>query len=194
LPSLPPQSTIARLLSGPVGPGTLVWIGLRPSRKAPVVTPTSATLIAHQGVEGDHYRTQRDGTRQVTLIAAEDLAAMASFLGRSDVPPELLRRNFVVRGMNLNALKGRKIWIGSAVLEITGECAPCSQMETNLGPGGADGADPFGGAKSGSVMLSCAKTQMPPTYQRRLHKFSADDPRRLSRDRPACAGTAGGSF
>ncbi len=145
MPSLPPQSIIAQLLSGPVGPGTLVWIGLRPSRNAPMIVPESAQLVAKKGIEGDRYRTQRDGARQVTLIAAEDLAAIASFMGRPEVPPELLRRNFVTRGINLNALKGRSIRIGLAVLEVSGDCAPYSQMEANLGAGGYNAVRGRGG-------------------------------------------------
>lgn len=140
-----PQSSIAQLLSGPIGPGSLTWIGLRPSRKAEMIAPSTALLVAEKGIEGDRYRTQRNGPRQVTLIAAEDIAAIASFIKKDQVRPELLRRNLVTRGVNLNALKGEKIRIGIAVLEITGECAPCSQMETNLGPGGYNAVRGRGG-------------------------------------------------
>ncbi|MET1045555.1 MAG: MOSC domain-containing protein [Hyphomicrobium sp.] len=144
--SPPPQSAIAQLLSGPVGPGTRSWIGLRPSRKAPMTMPASATLIAQQGIAGDRYQTQSNGGRQVTLMASEDLVAIASFMGKADISPELLRRNFVTRGINLNALKGRNLRIGAAViLEISGECAPCSQMEANLGPGGYNAVRGRGG-------------------------------------------------
>lgn len=158
--SLPPQSTISQLLAGPVGPGQLVWIGLRPSRKAPMLTPVSALFVAEQGIEGDRYRTQQNGPRQVTLIAAEDLAAIASFMGK-DVLPELLRRNLVTNGLNLNALKGRRIRIGQVVLEISGECAPCSQMEANLGAGGYNAVRGRGGLTariitSGEVRLGDA--------------------------------------
>lgn len=145
--SLPPvlQSTIRQLLAGPVGPGRLVWIGLRPSRKAPMLMPASVLFVAQNGIEGDRYRTERNGPRQVTLIAAEDIAAIASFLRRMDVPPELLRRNLVTQGINLNALKGQRLQIGQAVLEVSGECAPCSQMEANLGPGGYNAVRGRGG-------------------------------------------------
>jgi len=142
--SLPHQSILAKLLAGPVGPGRLTWIGLRPSRKAPMLTPASALFVAGQGIEGDRYKTQRNGPRQVTLIAAEDLAAIASFMGR-DVSPELLRRNLVTSRLNLNALKERRILIGEVVLEASGECAPCSQMEANLGPGGYNAVRGRGG-------------------------------------------------
>jgi MOSC domain-containing protein YiiM len=131
-----PQSPLARLLAGPVRPGEVAWIGLRQARLGPIVSVTSAVLIAAHGIDGDHYDTRRDGPRQVSLIASEDLVAMAAFLGRAEVAPDLLRRNLVTRGINLIALKDRRFRIGPAVLEGSGECAPCSRMETNLGPGG----------------------------------------------------------
>jgi MOSC domain-containing protein YiiM len=141
----PPQSALAKLLAGPVGPGELVWIGLRPSRNAPMIEPNSATLISQRGIEGDRYRTDRNGPRQVTLIAAEDIAAIASFLGKDAVAPELLRRNLVTRSINLIALKGCRFRVGSTTLETTGECAPCSQMNLNLGAGGYNAVRGRGG-------------------------------------------------
>jgi MOSC domain-containing protein YiiM len=117
-------------------PGELAWIGLRPARMAPVLPPASARLIAGRGIEADHYNTRRNGARQVTLIAMEDLAAIAAFLGKAEIAPELTRRNLVTRGVNLVALKDRRFRIGPVLLEGSGECAPCSRMEANLGPGG----------------------------------------------------------
>jgi MOSC domain-containing protein YiiM len=61
---------------------------------------------------------------------------MVSFLDKKEIAPELLRRNLLTRGINLAALMGRRFRIGRTLLEWSGECAPCSRMETNLGPGG----------------------------------------------------------
>jgi len=143
--ALPTDSPIGRLLAGPMRPGRLEWIGLRPVRRAPVLRRTSATLIADHGVEGDHYDTRRNGPRQVTLVAAEDLAAVAAFLGMREISPELLRRNLVIRGINLLALKDRRFRVGTALLEGSGECAPCSRMEEALGPGGYNAVRGHGG-------------------------------------------------
>lgn len=133
------------LLAAPVRPGKLIWIGLRPKRQEPVFTPQSALLVASRGIDGDHYQTARDGARQVTLISAEDIAAIASYLGRDDITPDILRRNLVVRGINLNALKGTRFSIGAALLEYSGPCAPCSHMETALGIGGYNAVRGHGG-------------------------------------------------
>jgi len=70
---------------------------------------------------------------------------LSSFLGR-EVTPELLRRNLVVRGINLLALKGRRFRIGADVLlEGSGTCDPCSRMEQNLGFGGLNAMRGHGG-------------------------------------------------
>jgi MOSC domain-containing protein YiiM len=126
-------------------PGELVWIGVRPSRRGPLLTPISAVLVAGRGIVGDHYDSRHNGPRQVTLVAAEDVAAIAAFTGRTELAPELLRRNFVTRGINLAALKDRRFRVGPALLEAAGECAPCSRMETDLGPGGYNAVRGHGG-------------------------------------------------
>jgi MOSC domain-containing protein YiiM len=159
--TLSPTSPLGRLLAGPMQPGELIWIGLRPARRASVVTSPSAMLVAEHGIEGDHYQTTRNGPRQVTLIAAEDLAAVSSFLGIAAIPPELVRRNLVTRGINLFALKDRRFRIGDALLETSGECAPCSLMEEVLGPGGYNAMRGHGGItarviESGQVTLGDA--------------------------------------
>jgi MOSC domain-containing protein YiiM len=106
---------------------------------------TSATLIAGRGIAGDHYQSSSNGARQVTLIASEDLAAIASFLRLEEVRPDQLRRNVVTAGINLIALKKRRFRIGDALLEATGECAPCSRMEDAFGPGGYNAVRGRGG-------------------------------------------------
>lgn len=126
-------------------PGRLEWIGVRPGRKIVAEPLRSAALIAEHGIEGDRYNTSRDGPRQVTLIAAEDVAAIAAFLGLAAIAPELLRRNLVTRGINLLALKDRRFRVGAAVLEGSGECAPCSRMEEAFGPGGYNAVRGHGG-------------------------------------------------
>jgi MOSC domain-containing protein YiiM len=115
--------------------GTVAWLGIRPARKAPLHAVSQVEAIAGKGLSGDHYASA-GGKRQVTLIQAEHLVAVASMLGIDEVEPAAVRRNIVVRGINLLALKGRYFRVGGATLEFTGLCHPCSRMEAVLGPGG----------------------------------------------------------
>jgi MOSC domain-containing protein YiiM len=140
-----PGSMLARLIDGPMAPGHIVWIGLRPARRAPMRVVEQAVLEEGQGLVGDRFASSRNGARQVTLVAQEHLRAIAGFLGEAEVSPERLRRNIVVAGINLQALRNRRFRLGSAVLEWSGDCHPCSRMEEELGPGGYNAVRGHGG-------------------------------------------------
>ena len=124
--------------------GSVDWIGIRPARKAPLESIRQIELITDHGFAGDHY-TKVGGKRQVTLIQAEHLDAVASMLGFDEVKPETVRRNIVVRGINLLALKGKTFKVGGATLAFTNHCHPCSRIETVLGPGGYNAMRGHGG-------------------------------------------------
>ena len=131
-----PQSSLAKLLAAPVRPGHVTWLGIRPERRADIIVASSVELEPGLGIVGDRYQ-RRDGGRQVTLIGAENLHAIADFLGLDEpVAPGLVRRNIVVAGLNLLALMDQRFRLGAALLETSGECHPCSRMEEVLGVGG----------------------------------------------------------
>ncbi len=154
----PKGSSLAALLDGPMRPGRVEWIGLRPGRREPMIAVQSVLIDTNQSVAGDRYKSKGSRTRQVTLIEAEGLAAIAAYMGVDHVTPEQMRRNIVVSGINLLALKGRQFRVGDAVLEMTGECHPCSRMEETLGPGGYNAVRAHGGitarvVESGEVRI-----------------------------------------
>ena len=125
--------------------GQLDWIGIRPAKKAILNEVTQISVSIENGLEGDHY-TGKSRKRQVTLIQAEHLAAVAAFLKTEMIHPQLIRRNLVVSGINLLALKNRQFQIGAEViLQMTGLCHPCSRMEENLGAGGYNAMRGHGG-------------------------------------------------
>lgn len=130
-------------------PGRVEWLGIRPERRGPVVVVDSVEASADAGLLGDHYSGQ-SGNRHVTLIQAEHLPAVAALTGRAELDPALLRRNVVLSGLNLLALKDQTVQVGDpehgpVILEITGQCHPCSKMETALGPGGYNALRGHGG-------------------------------------------------
>ncbi|MBD2721968.1 MOSC domain-containing protein [Hymenobacter armeniacus] len=141
------KSTVARLLATLPQTGRLEWIGQRPLRREPLLSVPEAELKTDSHMLGDHARPKTGGKRQVTLIQQEHLAAVAGYLGlNAPLDPARLRRNLAVSGLNLLALKNRQIQIGDEViLDITGECHPCSRMEEELGPGGYNAMRGHGG-------------------------------------------------
>jgi MOSC domain-containing protein YiiM len=138
------QTSLGQLMNQFAGPGEVVWIGIRPERKAELIAVKTAMLAPSFGLEGDHY-AGRSGKRQITLIQAEHLPVIAGMLQRNLVTPEQLRRNIVVCGINLLALKDKSFQLGEAVLEFTGLCHPCSRMEKTLGVGGYNAMRGHGG-------------------------------------------------
>lgn len=125
--------------------GEVVWIGLRPAHREAVQVVEGAEAQPGIGLVGDRFRGGPESPRQVTLIQAEHLAAVGSMLGRGSVDPALCRRNVVVSGLNLLALKDKRFRLGDAVLEYSGLCHPCSRMEEALGPGGYNAMRGHGG-------------------------------------------------
>lgn len=127
--------------------GRVEWIGVRPGRAEPMVVVDEAVAIAARGLAGDRAVTGRvGGTRQITLVQAEHLPVVAALVGRAVVAPEQLRRNVVVAGINLVALVRLRFAIGDEVILVgTGPCAPCSKLDTLVGPGGFQAARGHGG-------------------------------------------------
>ena len=135
------KGQLAEMMATHAQAGRLDWIGLRPERYADVVVVTEADMTV-AGLFGDHGR---EGKRAVTLIQAEHLPVIAALAGVGEVLPETLRRNLVVSGLNLLALRKGLLRVGDAVLEIHGPCPPCSRMEKALGAGGYNAMRGHGG-------------------------------------------------
>jgi MOSC domain-containing protein YiiM len=138
--------------------GRLEAILLRPARGIPMQSIERVRAIGGRGLEGDRAAARSPvpgagSKRQVTLLQAEHLPAIANLCGREcGLDAALLRRNLVVAGINLVATRTLfadrplVLRIGKeVVLELTGPCDPCSRMEAALGPGGYNAMRGHGG-------------------------------------------------
>jgi MOSC domain-containing protein YiiM len=130
------QDTLRGLLRKRAHVGRLDWIGLRPARAATMCVVSEAEALTERGIAGDHTSARGSKKRQVSLIQAEHLSVIAMLAGRSAVEPELLRRNLVVSGINLLALRSTKFRIGGVLFAGEATCDPCAKMERALGLGG----------------------------------------------------------
>lgn len=145
MPGLNPESPLRTLMETFPRTGRLEWIGLRPARRAPLQSFNHVEVLADHGLVGDHKAQRTGGKRQVTLVQREHLDAVAELLGRDVVDPALLRRNLVVSGINLLALRDQQFEIDGVVFEGSGLCEPCSRMEQVLGEGGYNAMRGHGG-------------------------------------------------
>lgn len=169
--------TEAQTLQHPIPQvGRVRWIGVRPAPKATLQVVEQLRADVADGLDGDRTNGGQSKKRQVTLIQQEHLSVMANILEREPhsaelaIDPTLLRRNIVVSGINLTSLKQQYFQIGEAIFFGTGECAPCSRMEQNLGAGGWNAMRGHGGItarieKSGSIRVgdSVQRIEPPPS-------------------------------
>ena len=106
--------------------GTVKSLGIAVSKLSPMDQVDKIELITGQGIVGDrHLRT--DGTRSKRQILLMDLETLIEFgLSERDI-----KENITVQGIDFSLIKlGNIVRIGmDVVLEITGDCEPCSRMD-----------------------------------------------------------------
>lgn len=122
----------------------MTFICVRPEKREPVTVVESVEASVEEGLIGDHFNGKPGDKCMVTLIQAEHIDFVSNVMDQK-VDPALLRRNIVVSGINLLALKNKTFQIGEAILEGTKPCPPCSRMEENLGLGGYNAMRGHGG-------------------------------------------------
>jgi MOSC domain-containing protein YiiM len=141
----PEEKPYEALFDNFIREGVITWIGIRIKAHEPM-TVLEETYANIGGLANDRAnKGNPDSKRQVTIIQYEHLNAAAAFLGKEKIDPAFVRRNIVVKGINLNALKSKQFRLGEAVLEMTGFCHPCNRMEENLGKGGYNAMRGHGG-------------------------------------------------
>lgn len=96
-------------------------------------------LVAGVGLEGDRYALgggtwarYPDLEKQLTLIDADDVSALAAEVG-ADLTPRDTRRNVVTTGIDLPSLVGRWFAVGDALLFGMKRCPPCTHLERLTG-------------------------------------------------------------
>ncbi|MEP6937963.1 MAG: MOSC domain-containing protein [Chthoniobacterales bacterium] len=92
--------------------------------------------LAGRGLEGDRfldYKTDYKG--QITFFAQQVYDELCDSLGVYDRSPEVLRRNVVTTGADLNALIGARFALQDVEFEGIEECRPCYWMDQAFHPG-----------------------------------------------------------
>ena len=119
------------------GSGRVELLALAPDAEAPMRVVPEVTARAGRGLEGDRYFAARgtfsggsaDG-RALTLVEVEALEDLGL-----PVAPAQARRNVVTRGIDLNALVGRRFRVGEVECAGRRLCEPCAHLQRLTVPG-----------------------------------------------------------
>ncbi len=122
--------------------GTVEGLAVAPAAEAPMQLIEVVQARAGRGFDGDRYAagagtfTPRAGRRpgyDLTLMAAEVLDEMAAAGQSLDFAGT--RRNVLTRGIDVNALVGRRFRIGDVLCQGRRLCEPCVHLDRLSGPG-----------------------------------------------------------
>lgn len=106
-----------------------------PAGDHPCESRQRVRLIAGRGIEGDRYALRDHGhPKQITFFDMEVIDALSKRAGHP-VPPQNVRRNVFVRGLDLPSLVGKTFTLQGIRFEGVDPCKPCYWMDEAVGPG-----------------------------------------------------------
>jgi MOSC domain-containing protein YiiM len=103
----------------------IVSIWIKRAHRQPMKRVDQAELVAGRGLVGN---ADQGGWRQVTIIDEDAWRNATEELG-VDVDPSARRANVMIRGLDLEGSRGRKLILGDCVINIRGENPPCRLMD-----------------------------------------------------------------
>ena len=106
--------------------GKIVSLRLCVGSRDPMEEVDQAVVLAGKGIEGDRH-LRSDGVRSRRQILLMDRETLSRF----QLDDGVIRENITVEGLELSSLAdGDRVSVGlEVVLQITGECEPCSRMD-----------------------------------------------------------------
>jgi MOSC domain-containing protein YiiM len=108
---------------------TVAGISIRTAPKAAPTIITSSAVTLGAGLPGNFRGIEKARRRrQVTILMAQDWRDACAESG-CDLDWSMRRCDLLLEGPGLPMAVGILVRIGTAVLEITGECDPCMRMD-----------------------------------------------------------------
>ncbi|MEX2605875.1 MAG: MOSC domain-containing protein [Kiritimatiellia bacterium] len=106
-----------------------------PAGDHPCESRQQVRLIAGRGIEGDRYALREAGhPKQITFFNMDVIDALSERAGHP-VPPQSVRRNVFVRGLDLPDLVAKTFTLQGIRFEGVDPCKPCYWMDEAVGPG-----------------------------------------------------------
>ncbi len=119
-----------------------------PPGENPAIPMQSVELKAGYGIEGDRYAKREEGhRRQITFFDLATIDALSEFSGK-EIPPQTVRRNVFVRGIDLPTLVGKNFSIQGVKFVGVDPCPPCEWMDKMMGDGAKDLMEGRGGLRA----------------------------------------------
>jgi MOSC domain-containing protein YiiM len=106
--------------------GQIVAIWIKRAHSQPLDSVDEARLVEGRGLTGS---ADQGGWRQVTVIEEAAWKDAEEELG-TEVDPSARRANVMVRGIDLEKSRGKRLRLGDCILNIRGENPPCRLMDT----------------------------------------------------------------
>ena len=108
--------------------GVVEQIAITADRAALPAPVASVRAEAGRGIEGEyHWSEEPEPGQSITLVAAEALTGLREDTG-IELSHEASRRNVLTRGIDLNALVGRRFMVGEVECEGVELCEPCNTL------------------------------------------------------------------
>jgi len=104
--------------------GTIVAIWIKRAHRGVMDRVDEATLVEGRGIEGS---ADQGGWRQVTIISEEAWRDAVAQCGK-EFDPAHRRANIMLRGIDLENSRGKRLQLGDCIVEIRGENPPCKRM------------------------------------------------------------------
>jgi MOSC domain-containing protein YiiM len=130
------QARRAVCQADPVSEGVVEQIAISPEHEVLPAPVARVRVVAGQGLEGDRNFAP-DGAapgEAITLIESEALAGLRRDTG-IELSHEASRRNVLTRGIDLNALVGKRFRVGEVLCEGVELCEPCNHLQKLTQPG-----------------------------------------------------------
>ncbi|MCC5849259.1 MAG: molybdenum cofactor biosysynthesis protein [Verrucomicrobia bacterium] len=103
--------------------------------KTPCLSPSEIELRAGRGIVGDRYFDFKENFKgQITFFDLAVLDALATTM-HVNIAPDAVRRNVLLRGVDLNGLIGKTFVLQGIRFQGAEECKPCFWMDEAVAPG-----------------------------------------------------------
>jgi len=104
---------------------------------------------AGRGIRGDRYFDfKNDYKGQITFLSLEIFNELCGALQIQDCSPALVRRNVIIRSVDLNELIGQDFEIQGVRFHGVEECRPCYWMNRAIAPGAEEFLKGRGGLRA----------------------------------------------